>query len=74
MKAHDIVVTAYSPLGSKSPEGESSPLDDQTVKEIAKKVGSEPGQVGALLRTDCASLDDRTCTAAPRKSAGRWAP
>jgi alcohol dehydrogenase (NADP+) len=43
--AHDIAVTAYSPLGSKSPEGETSPLEDEKVQEIAKKLKLNPAQV-----------------------------
>lgn len=43
--AHGIAVTAYSPIGSKSPEGETSPLEDETVQAVAKKLELDPAQV-----------------------------
>eukprot|EP00208_Stichococcus_sp_RCC1054_P001710 CAMPEP_0206149404 /NCGR_PEP_ID=MMETSP1473-20131121/37761_1 /ASSEMBLY_ACC=CAM_ASM_001109 /TAXON_ID=1461547 /ORGANISM="Stichococcus sp, Strain RCC1054" /LENGTH=305 /DNA_ID=CAMNT_0053546865 /DNA_START=501 /DNA_END=1418 /DNA_ORIENTATION=- len=38
-KEEGIVVTAYSPLGSEPPEGNKTPLKDEKVAEVAKKVG-----------------------------------
>jgi diketogulonate reductase-like aldo/keto reductase len=42
---NDIVVTAYSPLGSQPKEGETTVLNDSTVLKIANKYGKTPAQV-----------------------------
>jgi alcohol dehydrogenase (NADP+) len=50
-KEHDIVVTAYSPLGSQDrpaalkTDGETSVLDDTVIVQIAKKHHATPAQI-----------------------------
>jgi diketogulonate reductase-like aldo/keto reductase len=45
MAAQGIHVTAYSPLGSEVPEGQPSPLHDETIKKVADKLGKHPAAV-----------------------------
>jgi len=44
-KEEGIVVTAYSPMGSEAPDGNKSPLKDETIKKVAEKIGKSPATV-----------------------------
>lgn len=45
MNALDIHPEAYSPLGSEAPEGKTTPMQDETINQVAKKLGKGPAEV-----------------------------
>jgi len=51
-KKHDILVTAYSPLGSAPKEGKPHPLKDADLKAVADKFNKTPAHVCIRYQVD----------------------